>query len=37
MTPIKCRKRQKFVYRICACKISCLHYYFIIFWLNEWL
>ena len=26
MTPIKRRKRLKFVYRIFACKISCHHY-----------
>ena len=32
MTPIKRRKRQKFVYGIFACKISCYHYYVITFW-----
>jgi len=26
VTPIKRRKRQKFVYRIFVCKISCQHY-----------
>jgi len=32
MTPIKRRKRQKFVYRIFVCKILCHQYCVIIFW-----
>jgi len=32
MTPIKCRKHQKFAYRIFTCKISCHHYYVRISW-----
>jgi len=35
MTPIKRRKRQKFVYRIFACKISCHHYTVRRWWHNR--
>jgi len=31
-TPITRRKRQKFVYRVFTCKISCHYYYVITFW-----